>query len=389
MKPFSQEQTTHRAHLHSWPRALALILVLCCFPGAVAFGTEEPEAEQEWPTASPQEAGLDSKATARLVQRLRDGESGAVDGLLVVRHGKLAVEEYFNGFGPDDLHELRSVTKSVVGLLVGVALERGILESIDAPLLPFFPEYESVLYPDPSKAEITLQHLLTMSPGLDCNDFEQFSAGNEGRMYPRGDWVKFFLDLPISQSRPGEGWGYCTAGVMTLGAVLENVTGKRVEELSGPLLFEPMGIETYDWGRPNRRGRTNVCGDLKLRPRDMAKLGQMMLDGGRWKEKQVVSREWVEASTRRHRVRGNNFFLESVVEPEDTFYGYLWWVEPWKVGERTVETFYATGFAGQKIFVFPSLDMVVVMTGSNFQSGDLAHRKPVQLLAEELLPGVE
>ena len=338
--------------------------------------------------ATPEEVGVSATAVDKLLQRLRDGESGAVDSLLLVRHGKLAVEEYFNGFGRDDLHELRSVTKSVVGLLVGIAVDQGLLKGVDAPVLPFFPEYEAVLYPDPSKKKISLEHLLTMSSGLDCNDFEHFSAGNEERMYSRGDWVKFFLDLPVSQDRPGGGWGYCTAGVMTIGGILENVTGKKVAEISGPMLMEPLGIRTYDWGSPNRRGRTNVCGDLSLRPRDMAKLGQLMLNGGTWNGRRVVSRAWVEASSTSHHSRENNLFLESVVTPEDTGYGYLWWVEPWTVGTKKVKTFYGTGFAGQKIFVFPDLDMVVVMTGSNFQSGDLAHRKPALLLSEELLPAL-
>jgi len=368
------------------PRILLTLAVVVALAGVSRAESNSPT--QEWPKATLEEVEIEAGSVNKLVERLRAGESGAVDSLLVARHGKLAVEEYFNGFGPDDPHELRSVTKSVVGLLIGVAIDQGLLKGLDAPILPFFPEYETVLYPDPSKKEITLEHLLTMSPGLDCHDFEHYSAGNEGRMYPQGDWVKFFLDLPISQDRPGEGWGYCTAGVMTLGGVLENVTGKRVAEISGPMLFEPLGIEKYDWGTPNRRGRTNVCGDLSLRPRDMAKLGQLMLNGGTWNGQRVVSRSYVDGSSTRHQTRGNNLFLESVVKAEDTGYGYLWWVEPWTVGAKTVRTFYGTGFAGQKIFVFPDLDMVIVMTGSNFESGDLAHRKPVQLLTEELLPGL-
>lgn len=355
--------------------------------GAGAQGYAVPEAlDDGWPTAALEAVGLAREPVVEMLRRLDAGEPSGVDGVVVARRGRLVIERYFGDYGRDDPHPLRSATKSVVAILVGIAIDRGWIAGVDAEVLAFFPEYDTLLYPDPAKRAIAIEHLLTMSSGLECDDFNEFSAGNEERMYLRDDWIKFTLDLPLSQSAAGERWSYCTGGVMTLGGVLHNATGKTPAILSRELLFAPLGIDDFTWGEPTRRGRTNVCGDLALRPRDLAKIGQLVLDGGIWRGQRVVSEAWIRAMTSRRIGRDNNFFLEAVAVPEDTGYGYLWWHDRWRIGERSVEVVYATGAGGQKLFVFPGLEMVVAMTGSNFTSGDLAHRQPVELLAATLLP---
>jgi CubicO group peptidase (beta-lactamase class C family) len=303
---------------------------------------------------------------------------------VIARHGKLVYENDFDGSDATALRDTRSASKSVTGILVGIAIEQGFLSGVDAPILPFFPDKQPLQNPDPRKAKITVEDFLTMSSLLECNDLNDFSRGNQERMFLMEDWIQFTLDLPIkgfapwekkpSESPYGRSFSYCTAGVATLGGVLERATKTPVPEFAAKNLFVPLGIQKVEW-EFSSLGLAMAGGGLRLQSRDLAKIGQLYLNGGVWNGGRIVSEAWVKSSTQPH-VR--------VEDQPDTEYGYLWWLKKFKAGEKPYAAFCMLGNGGNKVAVFPGLDMVVVLTSSNYNTRGM-HEQTEKLLTDYIL----
>jgi CubicO group peptidase (beta-lactamase class C family) len=315
------------------------------------------------------------------------GEYRQITSVIVARDGHVLYEHYFDGDGVDGLRNTRSATKTVTGMLIGAAIDRGLLR-VDSPVLPFFKDRLPVANPDPRKRKITVEDFLTMSSALECDDENEFSRGNEERMYLVEDWVKFTLDLPIKgfpdwQPKPqnspyGRAWSYCTAGPTTLGAVLERATKKSVPAFAQEVLFTPLGIEKLKW-QFQPLGTAMTGGGLGLRSRDLSKLGQLYLNGGRWQGHQVVSEKWVRQSLSPH-----------ANAREDTDYGYLWWLQTFHVGAMTIRTYGMYGTGGNKVYVLPDQNAVVVVTTTNYKvsgAGALTDKLLTTLLAPAILKG--
>jgi CubicO group peptidase (beta-lactamase class C family) len=284
---------------------------------------------------------------------------------VIVAHGeRVLYEQYFDTSGAAALRNTRSATKTVTGILVGAAVDRGVLRA-DSPVLPFFSDRLPLANPDPRKKRITVEDFLTMSSLLECDDENEFSRGNEERMYLVEDWVKFTLDLPIrgfpdwqqkpEQSPYGRAWSYCTAGATTLGPLLERATKQSVPDFAQAALFKPLGIESVKW-QYQPLGSAMTGGGLQLRSRDLLKFGQLYLNGGRWQGRQVISEAWVRRSVSPH-----------ANAREDTDYGYLWWLQTFHVNGRSIPTYGMYGTGGNKIYVLPDQGIVVVVTTTNFK----------------------
>ena len=337
---------------------------------AQALDTAQPlsprQGDDGWSASTAASAGLSTTRLQAMETVIRSGEFKKIGSILIARHGKLVYENYFDGSDATALRNTRSATKSVTDMLVGIAIDKGLLSGVDAPILPFFPDKQPVQNPDPRKAKITVEDFLTMSSLLECDDWNDISRGNEERMYVIEDWIQFTLDLPIKgfpswvkkpKDAPyGRSFSYCTAGATTLGGVLERATKTPVPEFAMKNLFARLGIQKVDWNF-SPLGLAQTGGGLGLQSRDLLKLGQLYLNGGVWKNFRIVSESWVKTSTQPHtRI------------DEQNEYGYFWWLKSFKFGEKSCAAFYMSGNGGNKVAVFPALDMVAVLTSTNYNT---------------------
>lgn len=347
---------------------------------AAAYRDEAPEEIGDgWETARPSDAGLDPEFIGALVRAVAEEAMVGTHSVLVARHGKLVVEEYFYGFDRATWHDMRSASKTVASTLVGLAARDGHVEGAAAPALRYLP-YRRYDHWDPRKARITLQDLMTMSSGLDANDYDPRSAASESAYQSqraRPDWVKLALDASMIGD-PGAQPLYGGANPLILGGVLDAALPEPLEWFADRTLFAPLAISEYQWFT-SPTGVPYLGGGLHLRPRDMLKYGQLYLDGGVWQGTRILPEAWVHASWERY----------GRLAPFDINgheYGYLWWHHQYEVGEVTIETLEARGYGGQYIFVAPALDLVAVVTAGNFRNR--LTRQPEKLLGQFILPAV-
>ncbi len=352
---------------------LTCTLAACASPGLRAR-TRYVEA---WPLADPAEVAMDGSKLQAAIDRLNGERRHGIDSMLVVRRGRLVAEHYWHGYDMATLHDLRSATKSVTSLLVGIALDLGVLHDVHDPALPYLARAYPELAASPGDPPITLEHLLTMRSGLACDDRDRGSSGHEDRMYRARDWVRFFLELPRTHV-PGEHTQYCTGGVVALGRIVAEAANQSIPRFAAEHLFKPLGIQADAWRRFDARRQIDAGGHLYLRPRAMAKIGQLVLQRGVWDQGDLVSGAWIDAMTA----------VQTRFAADKRPYGYLWWRVQARIPNgaevASIDIVYAHGNGGQFIFVVPALDLVVVFTGSNYNSAKA--ERPLALLGEYILP---
>jgi CubicO group peptidase (beta-lactamase class C family) len=323
-------------------------------PGDAAYVYRKPaDGSDGWQTATPEEVDMDRGAVTAMVNDIARDSAGLIQSLQIVRHGKLVVDEYFHGYGPDDLHRLRSATKSISSLLVGAAIDRGLISGVDAPILGLLHRPEAPagsLWNDE-----TLADLLTMSMGLDWSAHESLTVLGTGPAF-----FEKVLGRKVTAT-PGTQFSYASANVSLLAGVIFNATGKHAEAFAREVLFSPLGIGRYDWAHGKTDGYNHMDSSLALRPRDLAKIGALVAAGGRWDGRQVISEAWIKESTRTHIATGGSPALGG--------YGYLWWTGQAPSGHGTQPLIAAVGMGSQFTIIFPQLDMVIVVTGGNGDNG--------------------
>jgi CubicO group peptidase (beta-lactamase class C family) len=315
-------------------------------------GQEQVSVPEYWPiegwrSSLPEEQGFDSAELADGLQAIRQKEFN-IHSLLIIRNGSVVVDAYFYPYDGQTVHDVASVTKSVMTTLIGIAADQGKLE-LDQPLVSFFPG-RTIANRDASKEDITVRHLASMSAGLDCTaDYDEATLRE---MQASPDWVQFTLDRPMIDE-PGSRFVYCSPGMHLLSAILQQATGMTTLDFARQNLFEPLGIRDVVWSA-DPQGVTRGWGDLYMHPHDMAKLGYLWLNHGQWEGRQIVSRAWVEDSVKVQLKTGG-----------DDDYGYGWWV----TGEEG--EYAAIGRGGQRIQVWPAWDLMLVMTGEGVDIDDI------------------
>ena len=310
-----------------------------------------PDMKDQLIVGLPDEAGLDVNILAKMLDSVEDDEHKDLNSILVTRKGVLVLEAYFNGEGRNTLHDIRSAGKSFTSTLVGIALQKGYLKNLDQKILTFFPEYMPLDTPDDRKERVTIRHLLEMRSGFDANDSELDTPGCEDNMYDSKDWIHFALNVPMSEE-PGKVWKYAGMNTMLLGGIVQSATRIPLPKFLEISLLKPMGISKYHWNK-DPTGRAIGQGNLFLRPRDMVKFGLLFLHNGKWNDQQVVSAEWVHEATLPY---------SRLPSDPNIGYGYQWWISSEKIGMKKFNFFYANGNGGQRIYVVPDADMVVVIT---------------------------
>jgi CubicO group peptidase (beta-lactamase class C family) len=324
-----------------------------------------------WPVASIEEDKLvDRDALCGMGDRL-EGSGANIHAVLVAHGGKLVFERYFKGsdeipgriygsrvedvtFDADTLHNVKSVSKSVTSLALGIAIDRGLIRSVNEPIFSFFPELSDLRSPE--RDRIQLSHVLTMSMGLAWVEATPATGdfnNDEARMNMASDPCRYVLSRSIT-APAGQEFFYNTGALRLVSAIIRKATGRNLDEFARATLFEPLGITSAEWARV--RGETDAGGGLRLRPRDMAKIGQLVLAGGRWNDRQVVTKAWIETST-----------ALKLKATDGQSYGYLWWLGRSRLNGRQIEWVGALGRGGQSIRIVPELDLVVVVTAGYYQ----------------------
>jgi CubicO group peptidase (beta-lactamase class C family) len=308
-----------------------------------------------WAVAAPTRVATNVALLDSMIRRTEVGHYVNIHSVLITKNGFLVLEEYFDGYDRDTLHEIRSATKSIGSMLVGIAINRGLIPSDREPIYRYFEdEYEPAYGWTDQARQVEIRHLLSMMSGYECDDLATNFAC-EHAMFGSNDWVQYSLDLPFAHE-PGERWAYNSSSLILVGEAVAQASGMKLDAFAKEGLFEPLGIERFRW-QYSPTGCPWIGGGARMIAREMAKIGQLMLNRGVWNHERLLSEDWVDKSTTK---QGETF---SGVD-----YGYLWQIGETYIGRDLVTAFWASGNGGQYIIVVPELRMVVVFTGGNYNS---------------------
>jgi CubicO group peptidase (beta-lactamase class C family)/uncharacterized Tic20 family protein len=310
-----------------------------------------------------------------MVKETIAGNYPDVHSILIYKNDKLVLEEYFYGYDKNAPHQLRSATKPFIGGILGIAVDQGFIKSEKDRILPYFnSRYPEIANLDKRKKEITIENFLRYQHGMDCENNNPDSKGNELKMMQSKDWVKYTLDLRII-GEPGLSSSYCTGCALTLGSLVEIATDKNIENFAKENLFEPMGISNYNWTFEPNQASMNTFSQMSITPRDLIKLAKLFKDGGKWNGNQIISKGWVDKTFDMD--KGN--------------YGYLWEHKYFVIDGRQYNSYLASGNGGQKINIWPELDMITVFTGGNYNSYQLYGKStpPNEMIPNYILKSVK
>lgn len=328
-------------------RSLLIVFGWLCCTVTFAQGPEPVWPTHGWQTSTPEEQGMDSAELAKLVDF---GKTRKLDSLLLVRHGRIVLDVYYDPFPADFPHVFHSATKSITGSLIGIALNDGLLDGLDRPVLDFFRD-RTIENVDERKKAITVQHLLDMTSGIQWQEPLSGPFTSSFEMSSSPDWIKFVLDRPMANA-PGDTFNYNTGNSQLLSAIITKLTGMSARDYAKARLFGSLGISTVHWPYDPQRHATGGFG-LVMLPRDMAKIGYLYLRNGEWEGKRLLPPGWIEKVSRA---------TVDMKQPNapNLRYSNSFWALPDK------KVFMAVGFHCQLLMVFPELDIVAVTTARDF-----------------------
>ena len=344
------------------------------------------ETNDGWQTASLDELNVESTSLNSLMDNINNNEFGYrfIDSIVIIKSNKLIFHEqikdkldFTDAWSNNknvDLHILNSVTKSMTSALIGIAIDQGFIPHVNVKITDYFQHKSFDKNWHDSKNDVTLKNWLTMRHGLLWDEWNVSyleSSNLNSQMNNAKDPIQFLLDRPMSTT-PGESFAYSTGVSFGLGRILQHATDMTVTEFMKQYLFEPLNITRFDTWKLD--GQLHTGSGLYLTTRDMAKFGQLFLDKGKWQGQQVISESWITESTRQLIDKGN------------WGYGYQWWMASYFANNQKLDTYYADGFGGQYIFVFPQIDSVIAITGSAYESSQREQRNLTQILEQHILP---
>lgn len=320
-----------------------------------------------------------------LTEAAKSDQYTGINSILISLRGEPVYEHYFDGWAKDSLHDSRSSFKSITSLLMGIAIDQGLIRDVHQKVYSFFPEYNGFSGKDSLKRDMTIEDLLNMKAGFDC---EEFNDGKdcESAMSESKDWVQFSLAIPLKDS-PGTVWAYNSSAPVIAGDIISRAAGMSIMDFAKRYLFEPLAITDYRWTvDPSGHGMT--AGSFYMRPSDMLKIGELMRQQGKWKGKRIIPEAWVKTCMETPiAIPGFSYVKYSrstLAIPQPAYYGYYWYKERMVTAQYQEDVWFASGNGGQYIFVVPRIDLVVVFTQSNYNSWKA--KKAFDLLTRYILP---
>jgi CubicO group peptidase (beta-lactamase class C family) len=378
--------------------AVILVVAASALPQqSPARGYQTPPARNDgWQTAEADSVGFDSARLAALTQSIRSWPELGVHAILIERNGRLIYEEYFAGFDErwgqslgrvtmtaESKHDLRSVTKSVISALVGIAHGEGKIQSLDQPLIKWFPEYPEL--DTAERRRVTLAHALSMTSGFDWNEDIPYTdpRNDEIRMTRDSQPLRYALARPFVVD-PGSDFKYNGGLTQVMAAVLVRATNMSLQEYARIKLFEPLGITDVEWVG-NLAGMPSAASGLRLRARDLAKFGSLYLNDGKWNGKQVIPAKWIDLSTRRH----FRFRPRTGAESGEFGYAYFWWYSCYPSAAGLIEARTAVGNGQQRIFVLPTVNTAVTIFAGRYNDFTTGNTLGRRILLDHIIPALK
>lgn len=318
-------------------------------------------------TASLKDVGL-NRSLLGLMDSINNGTYEHIHSIIITKDKKLVFEEYFHGYDSEYLHDIRSAFKSIASLAVGKAMMKNSELKVENTILNYYPKYK---INDPQKNTINIHQALTMSTGIELEDEDEMQWDNN-------DWVGFKLNLPMKY-KPGEKFEYSSGGANLLTGVIQQSVDKYLPLFIYEEILLPMGINKFQM-QTSPQWRGYLAGAFYLRPIDFTKFGLLILNKGKWNEKQLITEEWIEESTKTHIISSY---------PANTDYGYLWRLLERDVNGKKMKTIEAWGNGGQFLIIIPEIEMTITFTGGNYNLFPEMEEKPFEILNKYILPAVE
>ena len=377
---------------------LGSLIVLLYGCSSMVAPVESQTSSTFWETADPKSAGIDPAAIDSIHNEISQGQYGWIDHFLLIIDGKIVADHRYDRdyqevmwqhdttnyqynydhvawhpyFNDTDLHTLQSVTKSVTSILLGIAVDEGLLGNIDSSAMSYFTSFQ----PNPSdnrKNTMSIYDLLTMQSGIEWDEENYNEVDNSCILMENSkDWIQFILDHPMD-TIPGTVFEYNSGASVLLGKIVREATGQRIDQWAEEKLFDPLGIEHYYW-KVTPKGEIDTEGGLYLNAYDLAKIGYLMLQGGIWEDQRIVSNEWVANSISPHVSFG-----------EHSGYGFQWWIPDHDNGKAKI--FAANGYGGQFLQVVPQHNLITVFNGWNIH--DSPEKSSWRALKDRILPAVD
>lgn len=353
-----------------------------------------PKTSDGWEVSSSNEVGLDSVQLIEMADYLESRYEHQIHSIVIVKNDKLVFEKYYEGyqysndppgsngdfilFDRETDHFLASVSKSITSVIFGAAVKSGFITNVDTLLVEMLPEYAHLLAGE--KADISLEHLLCMSSGLQWDEWStsyEDPANDVVALFREDDPIAYILSKPLISS-PGEEFHYNSGGTNVLGAIIEKETGISLLDFANEYLFDPLNVQGGVWEKM-AAGYYFASGGIYLRTRELTKIGYLFLNEGYWNEHQIITRDWVSESTVPHVQAG-------VLIPQSDFYGYQWWIMDFEANGQTYECFFAAGWGDQYMFVFPDQEMIITINSGNFDG--TAKMSAFSFVENHILPGL-